>query len=428
MKKAIICINGVETLDFFSKQIKEELEKRKIKVFGLDLKNLKKSLKKMQKFIEPRQTTLITFNFEGLEREEYIYNEKNKRYVWQELKVICINIVVDHPYYYYDRLNDLIEDFSADNYFDNYLHVSIDKKHKCYMKQYYKIIKNNEFLPLAGTKIFNEEDRGSEYQNTKVQCDENKNINKKIKDRKIDIVFAGNYTPEYEFEKNINWINEEYAEFYRDIIETLKEKTDKTFEEIAHKKCVKTLGNIKDEDFINVMNKMIFIDLYIRNYYRGKAVKEIVMSDHKIVVIGKGWEKLKKDIPCDKWKNIKHIKQTNTEECLKLIADAKISLNVMPWFKDGAHDRVFSSILNGAVCLTDSSKYLEKELKNEEGVIYFKLNEEKNIGEIIDKYDDSRLQKIVDDGNKKVIEKHRWNKRTEKIIEMEEKLRENSKS
>lgn len=51
-----------------------------------------------------------------------------------------------------------------------------------------------------------------------------------------------------------------------------------------------------------------------------------------------------------------------------MLADAKVSLNVMPWFKDGAHDRVFNSILNGAVCVTDPSRYLEEELHEGEGV------------------------------------------------------------
>ena len=32
----------------------------------------------------------------------------------------------------------------------------------------------------------------------------------------------------------------------------------------------------------------------------------------------------------------------------------------MPWFKDGAHDRIFNSMLNGAVCLSDGSRYLDE--------------------------------------------------------------------
>ena len=46
--------------------------------------------------------------------------------------------------------------------------------------------------------------------------------------------------------------------------------------------------------------------------------------------------------------------------CLQQISRAKISLNVMPWFKDGAHDRIFNSMLNGAVCLSDGSLYLDE--------------------------------------------------------------------
>ena len=59
--------------------------------------------------------------------------------------------------------------------------------------------------------------------------------------------------------------------------------------------------------------------------------------------------------------------------CLQQISRAKISLNVMPWFKDGAHDRVFNSMLNGAVCLSDGSRYLDECLKDGEDYVKYDL-------------------------------------------------------
>lgn len=49
-------------------------------------------------------------------------------------------------------------------------------------------------------------------------------------------------------------------------------------------------------------------------------------------------------------------------------------MNVMPWFKDGAHDRVFNSMLNGAVCFTDWSRYLTENLRDGEDIFFYELD------------------------------------------------------
>ncbi len=40
------------------------------------------------------------------------------------------------------------------------------------------------------------------------------------------------------------------------------------------------------------MHKMIFIDLFVRNYFRGEVVKTLVEAGLSVDVIGKGWEQL----------------------------------------------------------------------------------------------------------------------------------------
>ena len=50
--------------------------------------------------------------------------------------------------------------------------------------------------------------------------------------------------------------------------------------------------------------------------------------------------------------------------------DARIALNVMPWFKDGAHDRVFTAMLQGTAALTDDSRYLREECRDGENICF----------------------------------------------------------
>ena len=48
---------------------------------------------------------------------------------------------------------------------------------------------------------------------------------------------------------------------------------------------------------------------------------------------------------------------------------------IMPWFKQGAHDRVFNSMLNGAVCVTDENDYMKEILVGDEDVIFYQLDQ-----------------------------------------------------
>lgn len=135
--------------------------------------------------------------------------------------------------------------------------------------------------------------------------------------------------------------------------------------------------DLTEEGLKENMPNMIMIDLYVRHYFRGEVVKTLVDSGIKVACYGAGWETLK----CQHPENIINGKLQNSLVCLKEISRAKISLNVMPWFKEGGHDRVFNSMLNGAVCITDWSKYLEDELQEGKDVLFYELDELQRVPE-----------------------------------------------
>lgn len=174
---------------------------------------------------------------------------------------------------------------------------------------------------------------------------------------------TGNFTPTSFCEPYIHWINDEYAAFYQGIIDDIIAHPHRTVEEVALEHCEREMGENTYKDLRMALHRMIFIDIYVRNYWRREAVKVLVDSGIQVDVFGKGWDEL----TCGHPENMILHPQTTSEECLKAIAASKISLNVMPWFKDGAHDRVFNSILNGTVSVTDTSKYLCGELKRRTG-------------------------------------------------------------
>ena len=71
MKRIVLLVGGVETLAYFSIQMGNEWKRMGYKVFYFDLEDEMNSAKKLRRFIKPGETVLVTFNFEGLEKEAF---------------------------------------------------------------------------------------------------------------------------------------------------------------------------------------------------------------------------------------------------------------------------------------------------------------------------------------------------------------------
>jgi hypothetical protein len=397
IKRIVMMEGGVETLSYFSHQMAGEFQKLGYAVFFYDLKQEESSAGKLRKFIRPRETVLVTFNFQGLEKEAGVYRE-GIGYLWDTYHIPCYNIAADHPYFYDDRLKDLPE---------KYRHISIDRRQKAYFEEFYPEYVSRGFLPLAGTGLRQGEDEAKTGK-AGAQGDAEQAA------PCYDVILTGNYTKLSFFEPYINWINEEYAAFYRGIIDDLLEHPACTVEEVALAHCEREMGKEPNDQLRIALHKMIFIDLYVRNYWRGKAVRTLVNAGIPVHVVGKGWEELE-DVRHPEC--LKLHSQTASVTCLEMLADAKVSLNVMPWFKDGAHDRVFNSILNGAVCVTDPSCYLEEELHEGEGVCYVALQDMDALPEKVKDLlqNDSGRNEIVQRGRAIVEQKHTWAQRAKTL-------------
>ena len=153
---------------------------------------------------------LVTFNFQGLEKEAGVYRE-GIGYLWDTYHIPCYNIAADHPYFYDDRLKDLPE---------KYRHISIDRRQKAYFEEFYPEYVSRDFCRLREpdcgrekTKLRREK-RGHrapavETEETGAQgaAEQAAPCYDRDPDRKLHKTFL--------FEPYINWINEEYAAFYR---------------------------------------------------------------------------------------------------------------------------------------------------------------------------------------------------------------------
>ncbi|MBQ4463970.1 MAG: glycosyltransferase family 1 protein, partial [Eubacterium sp.] len=238
--------------------------------------------------------------------------------------------------------------------------------------------------------------------------------------RPIDIMFAGNYNPPEKQDELLKRNGPEYEKFYHDLIDDLiaHPEMEMTYAIEKHIRDGGFEDEITEESLKEVFPYMIVIDLYVRHYFRGEVVRILADAGIPIHLYGSGWEKLKTSHP----EHVISHGNVDSLTCLKAARESKLSINVMPWFRHGAHDRVFNSMLNGSVCITDPSTYLQQEFTDGEDILFYSLNRysKPNIDELPDLVtgilsDKSHWESIQLSAYKKSYAKHRWSSRADLI-------------
>lgn len=385
MKKIMLFEGDIETQGYFSRQLAAGFEGLGHETFMYDLSKPYISTEKFFRFFERGNTVLVNFNFHGMSGEEYFLDE-NGRSMWDALDIPSYNIVVDHPMYYHHFLEKTPH---------NYHHVSIDRNHDKYMARFFPEIARMPFLPLAGTQLH------PGRSNVPVEC------------RRYDVMMVGNYCPPKTFEKFITRIDDEYTAFYYGMIDDLLAHPYKTVEAVTEAHLLDELGEVPEGELKKALAAVTFIDLYVRYTIRGEAVRQLADGGVRVHVFGDGWEA----VPCRHPENLIVMNNLDSEGCLKKLCQTKISLNVMPWFKDGAHDRIFNTMLNGAVCLTDSSVYLDSILHDGVDCRIYSLEQMDRLPDIASALlaDPGQMQRIADAGYQLARAGHTWAHRAGEI-------------
>lgn len=417
MKKIVMFDGEIETQAYFTYQMRDEFERLGYEVFIFNLSKLGGSFSKLIRFVEKDNTALVCFNFHGMTLGDIFQDKEDGSWFWDAVNMPCYNIVVDHPYYYHRFLRKLPK---------YYVHVSIDRNHDIYMKKYFPELRTIPFLPLGGTQLdplafVHAADLTEKYSTIPDKMEEKAYLKSILtpqgylpaEARPYDVVFTGNYSNPHKFDKYIERNGEEYAEFYHGIIDELLAHSERTVEEVAERHIREAIPEITEDEMRQILGNLIFIDLYVRSYIRGSAVQVLVDSGLKVAVYGDGWEELE----CAHPENIINGHGVDSTKCLQMIQLSKCSLNVMPWFKDGAHDRVFNTMLNGSLLITDTSVYLEEILHHGQDCILYDLNTiaqmPDHVKNMLD--DPEKLQKVIDSGYAVAKKDHTWAARADEM-------------
>ena len=397
IEKVVLIKNAVETLGYFSKQLAVWLRALGLEVYFVDYLCMVDSVEGLYRFAQKGKTAFCTFNFVGISGEE-IFIEENGRTIWENYEMPCLNLLVDHPLYYHSKLEHPMSRMKV---------FCVDREHVTYMRRFYPEVEA-DFLPLAGNVILQE--TGEEV-----------NCIVPYEKRPYDLVFTGNYTPVEHIYREIETLEEDYKKFYKDIIEDMIDNPTVPIDEMLERHIYRELGEVSDKEKRAAIAGMVFIDICIRSYFRGEIVKSLAEQGMKVHVFGANWEKLScKNPECI----ISNGREVTSVTCAKAIANAKISLNIMPWFKDGAHDRVFTAMLQKTLSLTDDSRYLREEFSDGNDLVFFSLEErEKLPDKVRDLLAHSKdMMEIAENGYRKAVSKHTWKQRAEVLVRELKKL------
>lgn len=365
-EKLIFFKGGVETLSYFSCAMADALEEKGYRMFFYDISKKDADFAHLSKFIKSENTAVVTFNFIGLSGEEFLDESAGRSiFVSRNLPVYCI--MVDHPLYYHKQLSVYEEYLAAASHFleeSERMKLTvfcIDREHVEYMKRFYPHIPAH-FLPLAG--------------NLPVGGTARLPYSK----RPYDVAFIANYVALPKLAEHFANQGQEYIDFYYEILKYFKEHPSENLTDVFEQFVKREIPEATDEEMAGAFEGMRFLDLYNRTYYRGETVKALVDGGVKVHVFGKDWDKLEVEHPENL---IMNGSQIDSAGCVGVLRNAKIALNTMPWFKDGAHDRIFTAMLNGAVSLTDSSRYLKERFTDGEELRFYELDRLEELPELV---------------------------------------------
>ncbi len=338
-------------------------------------------LEDLEKYIGQKYDAIIDFNSDLSK----LFMDDDT-YFLDHIEAPFFDVILDHPLYHHDSLKQKIKNFNV---------VCLDAKHRDYILKYYPHIKSVTVTPMTGELAFGKDS---------IDWDNWEN-------RPYDIIFSGTYTDPVRIETAIKKMPELIVENVFKLIDMMKADSSLTIED-----AVDILASNEICDYINMdkplhTQSFYLADTYIRCVNRKKLVQALDESSYNLHLFGGLWEEL----------NLKHAtlhREIPFNLTFTVFAKSKISVNIMPNFKAGSHDRVFSGQLNGAVSLTDPTTLLRNEYSNNQSILFYDLD---NIDTVTSQVNTAlsnpyELKKIAKAGYEITSNNHTWKNIADIII------------
>ena len=271
---------------------------------------------------------------------------------------------------------------------------SCDNDFRSYIERFYPNVKHVDFIPLSGEAY----PGYIPFEN-----------------RDLDIIFTGTYEePEKIKENALEQMRgrEELVKLAEDMFEDIIINSHHTLEACLSSVLDRQNRKISKGEFDEWMGGLMGVHWYARSYFRDKLIRTLLEAGMQIDVFGNGW-----DTFCCGWKENLVIHEGGFYAARKALANAKIALNIMPWFKDGFQERIASAMLSKTVAITDGSKYIQDNFEDGKELVIYSLDD---IGALADRIryllaHPKEAEKIAGRGYEK-IQNHTWEKRAHDML------------
>ena len=163
-----------------------------------------------------------------------------------------------------------------------------------------------------------------------------------------------------------------------------------------------------------MFSKMTPVFHYVMYYTRYKVIESLLEAGVRVEIWGSTW----RNSPVSEHCNLIIHDDVTPEESYGVMADSKISLNIMAWHKGGFTERIANSMGAGAVLVTDETTYDDGEL--EDGVNYVAYNLDHldelavKIKELLE--DDDKRKGIAARGREYTLKNNTWDRRVEDFL------------
>lgn len=333
-------------------------------------------MENLYSFHEKGLDAVVTFNCRG-----FCMNIQGNEHLWDQWKVPCYNLLVDHPMYSYQVLDQ------SPAYG---IVVCEDRNHVNYVKRFYPTVREAFFLPAGGEELHPDQ------------------AGKPVLDRTIDVLFVGSYKCHDDYT---------YDAVDEAVLDDLINNPHKPYEQAMEEFIKKIQPDLPDSELKLVIQKYRYMDVNLSSMYRLEIIRVLAEAGIAVSLYGEGWEKT--DI--SDYPNIDcHNTSISFTEGIALMEDSKIVLNQLSWFKDGSCERIFNAMLQKAVCLTDDSIYLREQFTDGENIVFYSLSALEQLPGLVKGLleDPDRMQHIADNGYESAAAHHTWAHRAAELAKL----------
>ena len=349
-------------INYFAGQWVKALEKLPdVHVKELYIDAISEIDKELTDMLQSGCCSMLCYNNCGL-----LLSSDNLGNIWEHYGIKVYDFLLDHPRNYDDSLANPIQNLHV---------ICLDQNHVDFVKRFYPKVKDVIYLPDSGVK----------------ECD----VIKPFHERSIDVLYCGNCQNSHEAVVDVEYLPKNGMEMYDTAIGMIFDDPTLTAEQAVERYLEeKDLEHGTETLYDLFVEKQVSrcIEDIVRREYKLMIMHALDMAGIKVDVYGTGWEDAEKPFS----ENIRVHKRVTPYECHKLMGDAKIDLSIMPWFKRGSSEKPFAGMMNGAVCVSDTSTYLEENYMDGIDIMLFDLDHiEKAVQDIIWLLDNPKEAEII---------------------------------